>query len=563
MFTETNSDEKALEWNVLTSPWVDIMTREAEPRATSPLDALEHATRIACLALDNPLDDFAVHRFLLTLLYWKAHVAGGVERLRERLLQGEMPRELVSALREEASTFRLFDAKEPFLQDPSLAGAKKADWKPAGSLFAEVPSGTNIAHFHHVEDKSAHLCLRCATLGMLRVVPWTQSGGAGLTPSIHNAPPVMALAKGQDLCVALGRNLVPLDAPAGEPHWTGKFTPSGRKPVPYMEAFTWSPRRINLRQPDASAACDRCGRTGVPAIGQIVYAKNEDTKSEKKGSKTVPFAWRDPSAFYESEDSHTAFKSTREDRAAFGSDIGRLAQDGPQRRDASKWSAQVIAANPDHRGWRLIVPTTNPANNKSYDHRVLDLADVSTESLNATSPAPVAMPTGVDGWLPPEPRRAASIARHFVEQATQVLADGDWAVLQAAAYRRMDESPAGFDVLTSLLWGLRNRDLPRPSPAAGWLVLKLMASVPARARSHSKNAEYSPLRALPTRQPPRRKSSGGAYPASLPHGNALERELRTALEANMRRAVPMPVGWAGLCSSLHQILSKQPSWKGD
>ena len=69
------------DWNVLTSPWLGVMTPRAELDTCSPLEALRRGKHIQCIATASPLDQFAALRFLLTLLYWKANTAGGVALL--------------------------------------------------------------------------------------------------------------------------------------------------------------------------------------------------------------------------------------------------------------------------------------------------------------------------------------------------------------------------------------------------------------------------------------------------------------------------------------------------
>jgi hypothetical protein len=288
-------------WNVLTSAWLDVMTLKAEPKVLSPLEALGHAGRIRCIAAASPLDLFAAHRFLLALLYWKAGVVGGVSDLRALLLQGDLPESVLEAVEKEADCFDLFSDDKPFLQDTTLrnAVAKKSEQKSVGSFFAEFASGTNIAHFHHGDDENMRLCVRCVTIGLLRVIPWSQAGGSGITPSVHNAPPIAAIAMGATLAMSLGLNLVRIPAPVGSANWTGRFRPTEpTAAIPYLEAFTWNPRRIHLGSPLPASVCWGCGRRDLPTLGPIVYKKNENTKKRPGGG---PFEWKDPAAFYGAE----------------------------------------------------------------------------------------------------------------------------------------------------------------------------------------------------------------------------------------------------------------------
>ncbi len=283
----------------------------------------------------------------------------------------------------------------------------------------------------------------------------------------------------------------------------------------------------------------------------MVYLKNENTK---KRSDKAPFEWKDPAAFYAAETPYKTLKSYGEELATNGRDLRPLA-DG----DAAP-KATVVLENPNHQGWLLAIPCTNPANNKTFDHRQLELKALSPDWVRSVLPAapPAGSPEGHDGWAAPgRPARAGGAGR-FVRAAGRLLMDADWAALSGAAYREMDFSVAAFDVLSGLYWGLRNKKVGRlPSRKVAWLVLKLMAAVPTRARAARPDATFCPLRLLPKRQIDECRGdrpTRSPYPASLPQGRRLEADLRGALESNMRRRTPEPIDWAGLCDGLDQLL---------
>jgi hypothetical protein len=543
-----------VDYNLLDESWIPVLWIDGSSTRVGIIEALTQAGRIRQIALASPLDLFAVHRFILTLLYWKAALAGGVEQVRKSLLKdGEVPSAVLEGITKEKHCFDLFDEKLPFLQDPSVNGAKDDERKSAGSLFAELATGTNIAHFHHGDDENTRLCLPCVALGMLRVVPWTQSGGAGLTPSIHNAPPIMAIATGDNLGITLGLNLVLLDVEAGEPKWSGHFKPTNpTKAIPYLEALTWNPRRIYLSSPRIGV-CWYCGSSDAPTVGKIVYKKNEETIGNQQKKKRIPFTWRDPAAFYP-ENEFASANSTQEDQATENKDLARLipVESGPLK-------SAVAVKNESHHGWRLVVPTTNPKNNKTFDHRQLELPNLSPETIGALIRAnkrPPGRSEGLDGWNLPNPRHPLGI-RLFVQAAIKLLTDADWAALSTAAYRDMHDSPAAFDVFAGLYWGLRDKKIGRlPSRNVAWLILKLMAAVPAQARVLHPGARFSPMEdpnALPKRQPKERGRTS-LYPVSFPRGERLEAALRRALDSNVRKRKPEPVDWTGLCNGLDQLL---------
>ena len=548
------------DWNVLTEKWLDTMATGGQTGICSPLEILSSPSSFRCLTASNPLDLFAAHRFLLTLLYWKSDAGGGAEQVRESLLNGSVPKAVVDAISQAARSFDLFDAEAPFLQDPECEGTKNSGLKSPGSLFSEMATGTNVAHFHHGDDKDTRLCLRCATKGMIRLVPWTQSGGAGLSPSVHNAPPIMALASGDDLSKTLGLNLVPLQGPAGEAKWFGRFVPSDRTgEIPYLEAFTWNPRRVLLPQPELGGPCWRCGDAESATVGRLVFMKNEETRSNKKGQGNIPFNWQDPSAFYNSDPNRpfTTIKTGDESRATTGSDLRlRLAP-----RENSPVRPAVFTGNEEHQSWSLIIPCTNPANNKTFDHRRVDLSNLTEEAIQAEVPQEEIFQTrkGMDGWNDPDRSRTYPGAERFVRGASRLLSHSDWSVLAGAAYKGANESPAAFDILTGLLWPMRAVTTGLPSRNVAWLVLKLMASVPARARTPGGRDTFSPLKDLPKRQPSLRNSTKGAshfdeYPISLPTGQRLESQLRASIAKNIEKRPPQAINWVGLCHDLDRLI---------
>lgn len=533
-----------MKYNLLEEKWIPVLYNTGKTDRVGIRGALSEASRIREIILPSPLDSFAVHRFILTLLYWKADLASGVARARESLLKGEeIPVAVLDGIVKEQECFDLFDERSPFLQDPTVREEKKD--KSAGSFFAELATGTNIAHFHHGDDESLCLCLPCAALGLLRLVPWTQSGGAGLTPSVHNAPPIMALATGDSLATTLGLNLVPLEGKAGEAKWSGHFKPTNpAAPIPYLEALTWNPRRILLPAPSAGL-CWYCGQRDVPTVGPgIMFLKNEETKGKRKGEKSVPFQWRDPAAFY-GADYYKTVKSANESAATDNRDLRFLA----------KSKSSVVTANGSHRGWLLFVPCTNPLNKKSFDHRVVQVDALGSDAISALVHAaePHRSPGSLDGWHVPRADHPRGCAL-FVRAALALLTHGDWATLANAAYEDMQRSPAAFDIFAGVYWGLGDKKIPGlPSRNASWLVLKLMAAVPARLRALKPRANFNPLRTMPKQQISGNKGKIG-YPLSLPRGERLEAALRDGLHINTRKKVPEPVDWPGLCHGLDQLL---------
>ena len=544
------------QWNVLISPWLEVSGLDGRISAISPLEALRSASSIHSLCAANPLDFFAAHRFLATLLYWKSSDLGGIARLRGELLENRVPAELVGLLGAESEKFELFDEERPFLQDPSLANTKDKDGSPPSYLFAEMSSGTNVAHFHHGNDASSALCLRCATQGLTRLVPWTQSGGSGLKPSIHGAPPVMAIAQGATLCVTLGLNLVPLENPLGNPQWSGQFRPEyAESLIPIMEALTWNPRRVHLLHASKGRECSRCGAGDCPTVGPIAFKKNDGFDGSTV-AESYENSWMDPAVFYakNAKGESVSIKSGREFEAAEETDLRELFAQKRGKKEDPAPVCQVVAANTEHAGWLLVVPCTNPANNKSFDHRLV--------RVSGKLAAPLA-PNAWDGagnipWRAGDMRTKAQPgrfpptrgARAFVA-AVKKLSEADLSIVAGCALKPMSHDAGAFDIFSSLYWAIRRREALAPSREAAWMTLKLMAA--AGCRRLSANGDFQPWISLDVIQP-RQKTRNGtvlAYPRTIPTGTLLERELG----AIIARFPSKPVDWAGLCQFLHRHLS--------
>ena len=534
------------DFNVLTTPWLDAMDLTGHYAQVSPLDAIAQGPNLHRLTSPNPLDSFAAHRFLLTLLYWKSGRCGGVEALRQSLLSNIIPAGLIESLSAEGDAFHLFDPDKPFLQDTNSLIAKRL---PAASLFAELATGTNVAHFHHGEDKASILCLRCAAAGLLRLVPWTQSGGAGKQPSLHGAPPIVTLALGDTLTETLGLNLVPRDQPLGSPQWSGQFKPSGDA-IPLLEGFTWNPRRVHLVQAGPPGLCDRCGDAARQTVGPIVYEKNPPCKQPATLTKT----WQDPAVFYRADDPRTVL-SSREMSAADGFDLREL-YERPGKNPVPAPVCAVVEANPGHAEWMIVVPCTNHANNKSYDHRAEFIAPLgrpppdsprrwfNSYVWEAKDPRNICLPAT---------RRASRGAWRFVAAASR-LDDISWGVVRNAALRRLDEDPAAFDIFTGLYWPLRSGDVSVPPRAAAWLLLKLMADATARFRPVPGRiaGPAQPWLSLQAASSPAKQ---GVYRRVLTLDTQLEIEISSAIRRLHATSPKAFIDWPGLCQFVSDIPS--------
>ncbi len=527
-------------WNILERPWISASTHCGEWQLVAPLKLLQSPRDYRTIAASSPLDEFATLRFLTTLLYWGADGCGGVAQVRAQLLAGHVPPDLYSAIEAARPCFNLFDPVRPFLQDASLTDKPN---KPVGSLYAEVATGTNIAHFDHSRDGSSPLCLCCVVRGLLRLVPWTQSGGAGLAPSIHGAPPIAILPMGQSIALTLAACLVDRDIKLGAPTWTGTFRPDDLGGhIPLLEGLTWNPRRVRIPKPNQQARCRLCGTFG-PAIAQIVFQKNGAVLKPKGGGKDLrSIAWHDPAFRYRKSE---PIRSANEQAASLSQDVLKNFEDLV----GSENSAQAASA------MSLIVPCTNPANNKTFDHRRVEIRAGFQRNCVAVEHS------GATGLLLSEhllnfelPRRSGATGRvrdvleRFVGTAIQVLRVSDWSALRRAIGKSMNQEPTAFAIFSAIYWRVRSGGrlvLPRES---AWMLLKLLALAPSARRGTACNQRLSVLLdALPTRQAQRSRGDIEArcpYPVAPQRRLRLERALVAAIETNL--AAGRDIAWIEL-----------------
>ncbi len=533
------------QWNILERAWIDAAALDGAWRMLSPLDTLRDAASLRLLAASSPLDEFAVHRFLITLLYWKADSVGGVAALRTKLLAGVVPAEVIAALAAERGHFDLFDPVRPFLQDPSAADPKPE--KPVGSLFAEIATGTNIAHFDHSRDMKSPLCVPCVVRGLLRVVPWSQQGGAGFSPSIHGAPPIAVMPKGATLAQTLGLALVELRAPVGTPVWTGTFRPlSFSSKIPVLQALTWNPRRVHVPPPAGEGRCGLCGARGA-VISGITFKSNSAVRPVKDGDDdAAPVDWRDP-AFTYSEKSAKPIKSRSEEAAAIAKDVG-IPLLAPEGTDTS-------------RAFTIVVPSTD-LKSKTYDHRRIEVGTVGAlarlkvthHGAEGRKLADAPFEDAAIGWRSSAVGAAVrSAIGRFVAAASGALNDADWILLGRALGRPMNEDAEAFAVFSAVYWRARSGGRSQFRRAAAWTLLKLMALVPSDRRAGALDADLAPLLdTLPTKQASRSRgeqADSEPYPVALLHGHALELALAASVEAQVARGASIP--WIELGAFLH------------
>jgi len=265
-------------YNVLTAKWVKILNKDGRNAQLSPLEAIKQAGRLQ-LAISNPMDRFAVFRFLLVLLYWckdRTTVDWSADM--------SIPHEWITFLNNNQHYFELLGEGERFLQD------KKANrFRPITDLIQEVPAGNNFLHFQHVQDYGSGLCLPCCILGLLRLPLYCVSGRPNLKSGINGSPPIYHSLWGSSLLHTLILNWHPEINP-GHPAWTHPFPSKSSQGRLLLEGMTLLARRCLLHAPlEGESICSCCGEK----TDNIVYSMESEAVESLEDT-----SWRDPHVLY-------------------------------------------------------------------------------------------------------------------------------------------------------------------------------------------------------------------------------------------------------------------------
>ncbi len=281
-----------MNFNLLTEPWIPALFNDGRWERVGIQEVFKHAGRIRQIAAANPMDRFALLRFLLALLYWcKGNPCD------EPILDDEtFPGVWFSKLNSDPQLFDLFGPGPRFYQDPSAQRLR-----PATELIQEVPTGNNYWHLRHSTDSVEGLCPGCCAFGLLRLPLYTLSGRPDMMAGINGTPPVYAMPLGQNLMQTLMLNWIPA-SDLGTPAWTDPgIRPLPGKTVPVLLGLTLLSRRVWLGEPiETSSACIACGRRDLPLCQTCEFQSAGKQQNE---------LWDDPHVLYPSDGTRKAPKA--------------------------------------------------------------------------------------------------------------------------------------------------------------------------------------------------------------------------------------------------------------
>ncbi|WP_199489951.1 type I-E CRISPR-associated protein Cse1/CasA [Meiothermus sp. QL-1] len=207
-------------FNLLEEPWIPVL-EGGQVREVSLREALFRATSIERIETPSPLEEAALHRLLLAVLY-RAAPPRDLDEALDLLGKGGFDRGGLDAyLNTHQDRFFLFHDTTPFLQ---IADLPDQDPLPWSKLLPELSNGNNPTLFDHTLNSNPPTASYAQAARAL-VVHQTFAPGESLwrldVPAAKDAPlarPAAFLVTGRNLFETLVLNLVPQRDP-GKPIW--------------------------------------------------------------------------------------------------------------------------------------------------------------------------------------------------------------------------------------------------------------------------------------------------------------------------------------------------------
>ncbi len=284
---------------LIDEPWIPILRLDGRFERVGIRVVLTEAARIRQLAATNPMDNVALLRFLLAVLYWCE------ENPPQKVPGGRFPSDWFSKLDDNKDCFNLLGDGKRFYQEKNIlddllkakqktwddnrkkAKSNKApkrerptsldrdDYRPIGDLLVEFPTETKIAHLRHVRDKQYGLCPACCALGIIRFSTFANAyGGGRYTAAVNGPTPTYVLAVGATLLDSLMLNWPTDVSPAcGQPGWLSNKAPASSQ-LNALVVFSWRSRTLWLGDcGGADEICSYCGER-VRLIRELAFSGN-------------------------------------------------------------------------------------------------------------------------------------------------------------------------------------------------------------------------------------------------------------------------------------------------
>jgi CRISPR system Cascade subunit CasA len=202
-----------MQFNILTQPWIPVLTLSGVRKELGLLDTLEQAQNLRELDIPNAMDEYSLYRFLILFLmavYRPRNADDLLYILDANCIDRNRLQKYLKICQDEGVSFDIFDEKRPFLQSPfDPRWDTDKNLKSVAVLDYTRASGNNPVHFDHTFEKDACMTPAQAARALLTVQLFCTAGLQGPS-NVYGAPPLFFLLKGKNLLETLVFSMVPI-----------------------------------------------------------------------------------------------------------------------------------------------------------------------------------------------------------------------------------------------------------------------------------------------------------------------------------------------------------------
>ncbi len=276
-----------MEFNLLVENWIPVLYTDGRFERVGIRKALSDAHRIRQLAASNPMDNVAVLRFLLALLYW---CKGNPPDVMIDTSIAPLPTDWLLRLDANREYFDLLGPEKRFYQDRAAQRTR-----PVTDLIQEIPTGNNFWHLRHSTDYFDGLCPPCCAIGLLRLPQFSVSGLPNLKAGINGAPPIYVVRWGKSLSDTLRANWT-AHPNFGIPAWVQPdIRPTPGEDVPLLTGLTVLSRRVWISDPvGPPGQCSVCGARKDTLIQTCEFETAGHLKNDRWGDPHVVYSKASP-----------------------------------------------------------------------------------------------------------------------------------------------------------------------------------------------------------------------------------------------------------------------------
>jgi CRISPR system Cascade subunit CasA len=295
---------KMVSFNLLTEPWIPVVTGDGTKRELGIEDVLARAHNINGIVDSSPLLQFGMYRLLVAFIM-NVFRYECIDDIADAIARGRFDMDKISAYCQKwHDRFDLFDEKHPFYQVPVNDDEDDKKKSPA-ELFKQMPVGSNPMHFSmtRVHDREHAVSPAACARGLCALPPFAMSGGSGFAPGINKTPPIYALIAGNTLFETVVLNVPAIGIEGndgtGVVAWESDEITAKKDVdvVSTLQGMTFQPRSVHLF-PGEGGKCTITGKESSILVREIIFGHGLKFTGE----------WTDPSVAYITSDERKCIK---------------------------------------------------------------------------------------------------------------------------------------------------------------------------------------------------------------------------------------------------------------